>query len=133
MIGAGVRSCSIRFRSPNRLTMCDFHPIAKRSRCTTAHRAESRCRDVASGNFRAKNVAATFTNALFAFNPALPVFAGLNAKKTLTLFSTETGEAIRSLDFALGKNVKCLCFSPDGLTCAVAGSNKQFAVFDVDL
>jgi WD40 repeat protein len=70
---------------------------------------------------------------LFAFNPTLPVFVGLNAKKVLTLFSTGTGEPIRSLDFALGKKVKCVCFSPDGLTCAVGGSNKQFAIFDIDV
>ena len=38
-----------------------------------------------------------------------------------------------SLDFALGKYVTCAAFSPDGLTCAVGGSNKQFAVFDVDI
>jgi WD40 repeat protein len=89
--------------------------------------------DVGSGNFRATNIRTTFTSELFAFNPALPVFVGLNAKKELTLFSTETGGALRALDFGLGQKVKCLCFSPDGLTCAAGGSNKQFAVFDVDL
>jgi WD40 repeat protein len=31
------------------------------------------------------------------------------------------------------KSAGCLAFSPDSLTCAVGGSNKQFAVFDVDL
>ena len=89
--------------------------------------------DVASGHFRTTNIRTTFTSELFAFNPALPVFVGLGAKKELTLFSTETGGALRALDFGLGQKVKCLCFSPDGLTCAVGGSNKQFAVFDVDL
>jgi WD40 repeat protein len=69
----------------------------------------------------------------FAFHPTAPVFAAINRDKLLTLFSTETGEAIRSLDFGVGKTVTCVCFSPDGLTCAVGGSNKQFAVFDVDL
>ena len=88
--------------------------------------------DVTSGNFRATKIQTTFTSELFAFNPTLPVFVGLNPKKKLTLFSTETGGALRSLDFGLGQ-VKCLCFSPDGLTCAVGGSNKQFAVFDVDV
>ena len=27
---------------------------------------------------------------------------------------------------------RCVAFSPDGVTCAVGGSNKRFAVFDVD-
>jgi WD40 repeat protein len=71
--------------------------------------------------------------ATFAFHPTAPVFVALNPEKHLTLFSSETGEAIRSFDFALGRYVRCAAFSPDGLTCAVGGSNKQFAVFDVDL
>jgi WD40 repeat protein len=74
-----------------------------------------------------------YRSVLFAFNPALPLFAALNAEGVLTLFSTETGAPVRSLDFALGRAVQCITFSPDGLTCAVGGSNKQFAVFDVDL
>ena len=71
--------------------------------------------------------------ATFAFHPSAPVFVALNRSKHLTLFSSETGAALRSLDFALGRNVTCVAFSPDGLTCAVGGSNKQFAVFDVDV
>ncbi len=67
------------------------------------------------------------------FHPSAPVFAALNHDKVLTLFDLETGEPLRSLDFALGRYVQCACFSPDGLTCAVGGSNKQFAVFDVDV
>jgi WD40 repeat protein len=69
----------------------------------------------------------------FSFHPAAPLFLALDRARHLTLFSTETGEPIRSLDFGLGKRMACLCFAPDGLTCAVGGSNKQFAVFDVDL
>jgi WD40 repeat protein len=69
----------------------------------------------------------------FAFHPTAPVFVAIDRSKNLTLFSAETGAPIRSLDFALGRNVNCAAFSPDGLTCAVGGSNKQFAVFDVDL
>ena len=61
------------------------------------------------------------------------MFAALNADKVLTLFGLDTGDPIRSLDFALGRSVRCVAFSPDGLTCAVGGSNKRFAVFDVDL
>lgn len=71
--------------------------------------------------------------AAFAFHPTAPIFAALNTDRMLTLFSTETGAALRSLDFALGQAVQCVTFSPDGLTCAVGGSNKQFAVFDIDL
>jgi hypothetical protein len=61
----------------------------------------------------------------------------------LSLVSLETGEELRTLDFDAGKPppqqslrfspVTCAAFSPDGLTCAVGGSNKQFAVFDVDV
>jgi WD40 repeat protein len=69
----------------------------------------------------------------FAFHPSAPVFAALNTNGALTLFDLDSGKAIRSFDFALGKTVQCVTFSPDGLTCAVGGSNKQFAVFDVDL
>jgi hypothetical protein len=68
-----------------------------------------------------------------AISPTSETFAALNPQRQLTLFSLRSGEAIRSFDFALGATVQCLCFSPDGLTCAVGGSNKQFAVFDVDV
>jgi WD40 repeat protein len=71
--------------------------------------------------------------AAVAFHPTEPVFAALNGDKVFTLFHLGTGKPIRSLDFALGKKVQCACFAPDGLTCAVGGSNKRFVVFDVDL
>jgi hypothetical protein len=32
-----------------------------------------------------------------------------------------------------GGGVRALAYSPDGLACAVGRSNKQFAVFDVDV
>jgi WD40 repeat protein len=67
------------------------------------------------------------------FHPTAPAFVALNRDKVLTLFSRTTGDPIRSLDFALGKAVRCAAFAPDGLTCAVGGSNRQFAVFDVDV
>jgi WD40 repeat protein len=67
------------------------------------------------------------------FHPTARMFATLNRESMLTLFSLDTCEPIRSFDFALGTYVQCICFSPDGLTCAVGGSNKQFAVFDVDV
>jgi WD40 repeat protein len=70
---------------------------------------------------------------LFALSPTGAHFAALNPQREFTIFSMTTGEPIRSLDFALGAYVQCACFAPDGLTCAVGGSNKQFAVFDVDV
>ena len=70
---------------------------------------------------------------LFALSPTTPVFVARNVWQQLTLFSLDSGEPIRTLDFALGNYVQCATFSPDGLTCAVGGSNKQFAVFDVDV
>ena len=79
------------------------------------------------------NIDTKHDEATFAFHPTAPVFIAINRDKHLTFFGTETGEALRSLDFALGRYVQCVAFSPDGLTCAVGGSNKQFAVFDVDL
>jgi len=42
------------------------------------------------------------TDPLFAFNPVLPVFAAIGPDKLLTLFSTETGQPLRALDFSLG-------------------------------
>jgi WD40 repeat protein len=89
--------------------------------------------DVASRQSRADPVPCWTAGAPFAFNPVLPVFAAIGAEGSLALFSTETGRPIRTLDFCLGQSVQSICFSPDGLTCAVGGSNKQFAVFDVDL
>jgi WD40 repeat protein len=79
------------------------------------------------------NIDSRHGDATFAFHPTAPIFITLNHEKHLTLFSSETGEPLRSLDSALGRYVRCVVFSPDGLTCAVGGSNKQFAVFDVDL
>jgi WD40 repeat protein len=99
---------------------------------TNLRPAELTLWDVAAGRPRARKVPCCLSDT-FAFNPAFPVFAGLGANDALTIFSLETGQPIRSLDFALGRYVRCVCFSPDGLTCAVGGSNKQFAVFDVDL
>jgi WD40 repeat protein len=89
--------------------------------------------DVRAGRPRADRVRCWTGSDVFAFNPVFPLFAGLGPEGVLTLFNLESGEPIRSLDFALGRRVRCVTFSPDGLTCAVGGSNKQFAVFDVDL
>jgi WD40 repeat protein len=89
--------------------------------------------DIPTQQLRKANIPCRTAEMIFAFNPILPVFVAINRDKLLTLFSTETGDAIRSVDFGVGRSVQCVCFSPDGLTCAVGGSNKQFAVFDVDL
>jgi dipeptidyl aminopeptidase/acylaminoacyl peptidase len=68
-----------------------------------------------------------------AFNPVLPLFAVPHTTNTVAVRSLETGELVRELDFALGKQITALAFAPDGLTCAVGGTNKRFAVFDVDV
>jgi WD40 repeat protein len=64
-----------------------------------------------------------------AFHPTAPVCA-VSLHAGLALVRVQTGEAIRSFDFGLGE-ARYVSFSPDGLTCAVGGSNKRFAVFDV--
>jgi WD40 repeat protein len=71
---------------------------------------------------------------LSAFHPFAPIFAGvgLAAGPGQALFSSESGHLIRALDFTLGR-VTCAAFAPDGLTCAVGGSKKRFAVFDLDV
>lgn len=89
-------------------------------------------RDVATQAVRAE-ASCFMPDWVFAVSPSAPVFVACNPERQLTLFSLETGQPLRSLDFALGKYVMCATFSPDGLTCAVGGTNKQFAVFDVDL
>jgi WD40 repeat protein len=89
--------------------------------------------DAASLAVRIDSVACTAGYSVFAFHPLAPVFAALNLSRQLTLFDLNTGAVVRSLDFALGNYVQCVAFAPDGLTCAVGGSNKRFAVFDVDL
>lgn len=89
--------------------------------------------DIEAGRPRVKGIECGIADRTFAFNPVLPVFVGIGADKTLTLFDLATGAVIRALDFALGRRVTCAAFSPDGLTCAIGGSNKQFAVFDVDV
>lgn len=70
---------------------------------------------------------------IFALHPSAPMFAALNGERQLTLFSLDTGAVLRTFDLEIGRRVRCVAFSPDGLTCAVGGSNKQFAVFDVDV
>jgi len=89
--------------------------------------------DVAAGAERAEAAQPIGFTAAFALNPVLPVFVGTNFGKYLALFSLATGRVLREFDLQLGQRIWCAGFSPDGLTCAVGGSNWQFAVFDVDL
>jgi WD40 repeat protein len=89
--------------------------------------------DVPSRSVRLEHVTGLLADEVLAFHPTAPLFVSLNPNRELTLFSLDNGEPVRSLDFALGRKVKCAAFAPDGLTCAVGGSDRQFAVFDVDL
>jgi WD40 repeat protein len=89
--------------------------------------------DVRDRAVRGEVVVSIWSPSVFLFHPHARAFVALDRDTKLTLFSLAAGEPIRSFDFALGRYVQCVRFSPDGLTCAVGGSNKQFAVFDVDL
>lgn len=89
--------------------------------------------DVASRSVRVGGIECSMPRGLFAFNPVYPLFAACQADGTLAIWSLDDGRVVRSLDFALGRAVRCVAFAPDGLTCAVGGTNKQFAVFDVDV
>ena len=89
--------------------------------------------DLVAGAVRAGPIASYLPGTITAFHPTAPVFAALDPKRQLTLYSLDTGAVLRALDFGLGTQVQSVCFSPDGLTCAAGGSNKQFAVFDVDV
>jgi hypothetical protein len=90
--------------------------------------------DFATAAPRCAPVMCHMLSMVFALHPRAPIFAALNANRHPTLYSLQTGEALRSLDLAIRSAfLQCACFSHDGLTCAFGGSNKQFAVFDVDL
>ncbi|MCE9561921.1 MAG: WD40 repeat domain-containing protein [Planctomycetes bacterium] len=89
--------------------------------------------DVSTQSMRVTGVECSMHWGLFAFNPVYPVFAKCQKDGTLAIWSLDDGRPIRSVDFALGKHIRDVAFSPDGLTCAVGGSNKQFVVFDVDV
>ena len=89
--------------------------------------------DVPTRRVRKKFLWKAFRWRKIAFHPTAPVFAGCNHEGVFTLFNLETGEPIKSLDFALGQTVRCAEFAPDGLTCVVGGSNRQLAIFDVDV
>jgi WD40 repeat protein len=73
-----------------------------------------------------------------AFHPTKPIVAYTTAKPPKAWPSVawfgdvNTGEPL-SMPHPGFKSAVAFAFSPDGLTCAVGGSNKQFAVFDVDV
>lgn len=89
--------------------------------------------DVPSAAVRVEKIACDRPYWLLAFHPTSPLVAVRRTDGLLSLVSLRTGEEVRALDFDLGQQVTCVAFSPDGLTCAVGGTNKQFAVFDVDV
>ena len=89
--------------------------------------------DVASRTLRGSEIKYDPENGPFAFNPASPLFAVRAVDGAFTVRRLSDGQPVRSLDIPIGKSIQCAAFAPDGLTCAIGGSNKQFAVFDVDL
>jgi WD40 repeat protein len=89
--------------------------------------------DVSSGAEWVCRLAGARPHVARSLHPTAPVCASFNRKRVFTLFDLRTGEPVRSLDLRLGKELMCVCFSPDVLTCAAGGSSGRFAVFDVDL
>ncbi len=125
-----VARITIPQRSPY-LAHIQFAPDGNTLLMFTGHQAV--LWDIPRGAVRAETHVPDLFGSTFALNPALPVFAALNRERVLTLYSLDTGKPLRSLDFMLGRFVRCVCFAPDGLTCAIGGSNRQFAVFDMDI
>jgi WD40 repeat protein len=89
--------------------------------------------DLPSASVRVELVPCDKPYWLLAFHPTSPIVAVRRKDGLLALIDLRNGEERRALDFALGEQVTCAAFSPDGLTCAVGGTNKQFVVFDVDV
>jgi WD40 repeat protein len=89
--------------------------------------------DVPSKSVRVEKVPCDRPYWLLAFHPTQPLVAVRRKGGLLALIDLRTGADVRALDFDLGAQVACAAFSPDGLTCAAGGTNKRFAVFDVDV
>ncbi|WP_439629185.1 WD40 repeat domain-containing protein [Gemmata sp.] len=89
--------------------------------------------DVPSAAVRVAKIACDRPYWMLAFHPTAPVAAVRRTDGLLSLVSLRTGEEVRALDFDLGRYAACAGFSPDGLTCAVGGTDSRFAVFDVDV
>ena len=88
--------------------------------------------DLATRRVRAARVACDRPYWLFAFHPTQPLAAARRRGGLLALIDLRTGRDVRVLDLGLGANLICAAFSPDGLTCAVGGSDGRFALIDVD-
>jgi hypothetical protein len=69
---------------------------------------------------------------VFELHPTAPMCAALDGDDRLTLFDLLSGAALRTFDLDLGTRLRRAAFAPNGLTGAIAGTNR-FAVFDVDL
>ncbi|MBA4191841.1 MAG: hypothetical protein C0467_28000 [Planctomycetaceae bacterium] len=89
--------------------------------------------DLPSAAWRVEKIECDRPYWMLAFHPTAPLVAARRKDGLLALLSLETGEEIRALDFALGAQAACAVFSPDGLTCAVGGTENRFVVFDVDV
>ncbi len=72
-----------------------------------------------------------------AFHPSKPLFAFCTSKPpkgwpgTAWFGDLETGEPVAVPDPGF-KAASRVAFAPDGLTCAVGSTNREFAVFDLD-
>jgi WD40 repeat protein len=89
--------------------------------------------DIPSASFRVERVECDRPYWMLAFNPAASTIAVRRKDGLLRILDLRTGEELRAFDFDLGRQAACAAFAPDGLTCAVGGTEKRFAVFDVDV
>ncbi len=58
--------------------------------------------------------------------------AGGPAGRTVRFLESATGTEIRRFNWNAGK-IRCLAFSPDGLTCVAGFSDRRLIIWDVDL
>ncbi len=113
--------------SPTDLYPCDVSPDA--SAVAVVRQGQLWVYDIPSRTLRVKNKAKDF--GVVVFHPGGRLLAAAN-KSGVRLLDAGTLDVVREHDWNIGR-CRAVAFSPDGLTCAVGGSKKQFAVFDVDL